>query len=100
MALPDVLRKRLRLPVIGSPLFIISIPDLVVAQCKAEVIGAFSALNACPAQTVSEWLEWITTELREHGENHRMLRSFSFAVNQIVHESNDRLSHDLDVCVK
>ena len=76
MALPDVLRKRLRLPVIGSLLFIISIPDLVVAQCKAEVIDAFPALNARPAQTVSEWLERITTELRE---NHPMLRSAPFA---------------------
>ena len=78
MTLPAVLTNRLRLPVVASPLFIISNPDLVIAQCKAGIVGSFPALNARRAQTISEWLERITTELRE---NHPMLRSAPFAVN-------------------
>jgi nitronate monooxygenase len=100
MGLPCVLRQRLRLPVIGSPLFIISSPDLVIAQCKAGVVGSFPALNARPASALSEWLERITTELREHDESYPAWPSAPFAVNQIVHKSNDRLNHDLDICVK
>ncbi len=100
MALPHMFRQRLRLPVIGSPLFIISNPDLVVAQCKAGVVGSFPALNARPASALGEWLERITTELREHDETHPERPSAPFAVNQIVHKSNDRLNHDLEFCVK
>jgi nitronate monooxygenase len=100
MAVPDILRKRLRLPVIGSPMFVVSGPDLVIAQCKAGVVGAFPALNARPAPVLCEWLERIATELKTHDEKHPERPSAPFAVNQIVHKSNDRLSHDLDVCVK
>jgi nitronate monooxygenase len=100
MAVPDILRKRLRLPVIASPMFAISGPDLVIAQCKAGVVGAFPALNARPAPVLGEWLERITTELKAHDEKHAERPSAPFAVNQIVHKSNDRLSHDLDLCVK
>jgi nitronate monooxygenase len=95
-----VLRKRLRVPVIGAPLFIISTPDLVIAQCKSGIVGAFPALNARPAAALSEWLDRITTELREHDRRHPERPSAPFAVNQIVHKSNDRLDHDLDVCVR
>jgi nitronate monooxygenase len=100
MPLPPVLRQRLRLPVIGSPLFIISSPDLVVAQCKAGVVGSFPALNARPAPALPEWLEQITAALKEHDERNPGRHSAPFAVNQIVHKSNDRLHHDLEVCVK
>jgi hypothetical protein len=100
MAVPDILSKRLRLPVIASPMFVVSGPDLVIAQCKAGMIGAFPALNARPAPVLGEWLERITTELKGHDEKHPERPSAPFAVNQIVHKSNDRLSHDLDVCVK
>jgi nitronate monooxygenase len=100
MALPGVLRQRLRLPLIGSPLFIISTPDLVIAQCKAGVVGSFPALNARPAPALGEWLDRITAELREHDASHPGRPSAPFAVNQIVHKSNDRLNHDIDVCVK
>jgi nitronate monooxygenase len=100
MALPHMFRQRLRLPVIGSPLFIISNPDLVIAQCKAGVVGSFPALNARPASALGEWLERITTELREHDKTHPERPSAPFAVNQIAHKSNDRLNHDLEFCVK
>jgi nitronate monooxygenase len=100
MALPGVLRQRLRLPLIGAPLFIISTPDLVIAQCKAGVVGSFPALNARPAPALGEWLDRITAELREHDASHPGRPSAPFAVNQIVHKSNDRLNHDIDVCVK
>jgi nitronate monooxygenase len=100
MALPPVLRERLRLPVIGSPLFIISTPGLVVAQCKAGVAGAFPALNARPAPALEEWLQRITSELKEHDERNPGRPAAPFAVNQIVHKSNDRLHHDLELCVK
>lgn len=100
MAVPNILRKRLRLPVIASPMFVVSGPDLVIAQCKAGVVGAFPALNARPAPVLGEWLERITTELKAHDEKHPERPCAPFAVNQIVHKSNDRLSHDLDVCVK
>lgn len=100
MALPNLLCGRLRLPVIGAPLFMISTPGLVIAQCKSGVVGAFPALNARPASALGEWLERITTELREHDKSHPARRSAPFAVNQIVHKSNDRLSHDLDICKK
>jgi nitronate monooxygenase len=100
MSLPSILRDRLRLPVIGSPLFIISVPDLVIAQCKAGIVGSFPALNARPAEVLEQWLQRITTELAEYDRQHPEAPSAPFAVNQIVHKSNDRLQHDLDLCVK
>ncbi|HEX4896465.1 MAG TPA: nitronate monooxygenase family protein [Solimonas sp.] len=99
MSLPASL-KRLSLPVIGSPLFIISNPDLVIAQCKAGIVGSFPALNARPAAQLEEWLERITRELAEWDAAHPESPSAPFAVNQIVHKSNDRLMHDLELCVK
>ncbi|MDE2049122.1 MAG: nitronate monooxygenase [Betaproteobacteria bacterium] len=94
------LRARLRLPVIGSPLFIISNPDLVLAQCKAGIVGSFPALNARPASQLDEWLARITEELAAHDRAHPDAPAAPFAVNQIVHKSNDRLEHDLALCVK
>ncbi|MBL8627650.1 MAG: nitronate monooxygenase [Myxococcales bacterium] len=88
----------LRLPVIGSPLFIISNPDLVLAQCQAGVIGAFPALNARPPELLGTWLERITAELAAYDAAHPDAPAAPFAVNQIVHKSNDRLDHDLALC--
>ncbi|MEM0953751.1 MAG: nitronate monooxygenase family protein [Pseudomonadota bacterium] len=99
MALPPVF-DTLRLPVVGAPLFIISNPDLVIAQCKAGIVGSFPALNARPAEVLHQWLERITTELAEYDAAHPEAPSAPFAVNQIVHGSNDRLQHDLELCVK
>jgi nitronate monooxygenase len=100
MSVPAVLRRGLSIPVVGSPLFIISNPDLVIAQCKAGVIGAFPALNARPEPVLGEWLDRITTELAEHDAKHPDRPAAPFAVNQIVHKSNDRLQHDLEVCAR
>ncbi|MBP0621094.1 NAD(P)H-dependent flavin oxidoreductase [Cupriavidus consociatus] len=100
MALPALLQNRLSLPVVCSPLFIISNPDLVIAQCKAGVVGSFPALNARPAPKLEEWLDRITTELAEHDARHPDRPAAPFAVNQIVHKSNDRLEHDLELCVR
>ncbi|MCB1544429.1 MAG: nitronate monooxygenase [Methylobacteriaceae bacterium] len=100
MSIPDSIRKRLRLPVIGSPLFIISNPDMVIAQCKAGIIGSFPALNARPGPVLEEWLKRITSELAEYDAKNPDRPSAPFAVNQIVHKSNDRLQHDIDMCVK
>jgi len=100
VSLPPVLKDRLALPVIGSPLFIISNPDLVIAQCKAGIVGSFPALNARPAELLEEWLQRIRAELDAHDAAHPDRPSAPFAVNQIVHKSNDRLQHDLDLCVK
>ena len=100
MALPPALQNRLRLPVVGAPLFIISNPDLVIAQCKAGVVGSFPALNARPEPVLEEWLERITSELADHDAANPDAPSAPFAVNQIVHGSNARLKHDMDVCVK
>ena len=100
MVLPSILSERLRLPVVAAPLFIISNPDLVIAQCKAGVIGSFPALNARPAEELDRWLEKITTELAEYDAAHPEAPSAPFAVNQIVHSSNDRLQHDVEMCVK
>lgn len=99
MALPPVLQN-LRIPVIGSPLFIISNPDLVIAQCKAGIVGSFPALNARPGPVLHEWLDRITTELAEYSEKNPDRPAAPFAVNQIVHKSNDRLEHDVEACVK
>lgn len=100
MSLPPILQNRLSLPVVCSPLFIISNPDLVIAQCKAGVVGSFPALNARPATALEEWLKRITGELAEHDAKHPDQPSAPFAVNQIVHKSNDRLEHDLELCVR
>ncbi len=100
MALPPVLRDRLRLPVIGSPLFIISVPDLVIAQCKAGIVGSFPALNARPASLLDEWLHRITEELAAWDRDHPDTPSAPFAVNHIVHKTNDRLEHDLEASTK
>ncbi len=100
MALPNILKDKLRIPVIASPLFIISNPDLVIAQCKAGIVGSFPALNARPADQLERWLERITTELAEYDRQNPGRPSAPFAVNQIVHRSNDRLEHDMQVCAK
>ncbi|TBB20498.1 nitronate monooxygenase [Rhizobium ruizarguesonis] len=100
MAQPPILKDRLRLPVIGSPLFIISHPALTLAQCKAGIVGAFPALNARPESQLDEWLAEITEELARHAAAHPERPAAPFAVNQIVHMSNKRLEHDLSLCVK
>jgi len=92
MSLPSSLAGRLSLPAIAAPLFIISQPRLVLAQCRAGLVGSFPALNARPAEQLDEWLAELTSGLTE--------RDAPFAVNQIVHKSNDRLEHDLGMCVK
>ncbi|MGI4955501.1 MAG: NAD(P)H-dependent flavin oxidoreductase [Janthinobacterium lividum] len=84
--------NRMRLPVIGSPLFIVSNPDLVIAQCRAGIVGSMPALNARPAELLEPWLQRLTSELTE--------QDAPFAINQIVHRSNDRLMHDVELCVK
>lgn len=100
MSLPSVLQGNLRLPVICSPLFIISNPDLVIAQCKAGIVGSFPALNARPAEVLDEWLQRITSELADYKAANPDAVVAPFAVNQIVHGSNDRLQHDVELCVK
>jgi nitronate monooxygenase len=100
MALKGALTKKLSVPVIGSPLFIISGPELVLAQCKAGIIGAFPSLNARPLAMLDEWLARITEELAAHDRAHPEAPSAPFAVNQIVHKSNDRWEQDLELCVK
>lgn len=99
MPLPPVL-QHLRLPVIASPLFIVSNPDLVIAQCKAGIVGSFPALNARPQAVLEEWLKRITGELGEHDARYPERKAAPFAVNQIVHRSNPRLMDDLETCVK
>ncbi len=99
MSIPPSL-SRLRLPVIGSPLFIISGPELVIAQCKAGIVGSFPALNARPQTLLDEWLHRITEELAAHNRQHPERPAAPFAVNQIVHKSNDRLEQDLATCEK
>src|SRR5580704_18105927 len=100
MALPNILRDKLRLPVVGAPLFIVSHPALVVAQCKAGIVGAFPALNARPASQLDEWLHEITEALAAHDRAHPQSPAAPFAVNQIVHKSNGRLEADLELTVK
>ena len=100
MSLPSALRSRLRLPVVGAPMFIVSNPELVIAQCTAGVIGAFPALNARPASLLDEWLHRITSELAAWDAAHPDRLSAPFAVNQIVHKSNPRIEQDLVACVK
>jgi nitronate monooxygenase len=100
MALPPVLRDRLRLPVIASPLFIVSGPDLVIAQCKAGVVGSFPSLNARPISQLDEWLARITEELADWDRAHPETPAAPFAVNQIVHKTNNRLEADMELCGK
>jgi nitronate monooxygenase len=99
MALPVALQN-LYLPVIGSPLFIASGPKLVAAQCKAGIVGAFPALNARPAALLDTWLTDLKAELAQHQDANPGVRVGPIAVNQIVHQSNDRLAHDVEVCVQ
>ncbi|MBU0918306.1 MAG: nitronate monooxygenase family protein [Gammaproteobacteria bacterium] len=99
MPLPEVL-KRVPFPVIASPMFILSTPKLVIAQCKAGVVGSMPALNARPASQVDEWLAEITEALDAHNRAHPDQPAAPFAINQIVHKSNDRLEHDLEMCIK
>ncbi len=100
MALPPILSQRLRLPVIASPLFIISGPDLVIAQCKAGVVGSFPSLNARPISQLDEWLARITEELADWDRKNPDRLSAPFAVNQIVHKTNNRLDEDVALCKK
>ncbi|UDF31024.1 UNVERIFIED_ORG: nitronate monooxygenase family protein [Roseateles sp. XES5] len=100
MALPAILKDKLRLPVVGAPLFIVSHPALTLAQCKAGVIGAFPALNARPESQLDEWLAEITEGLAAHDAKNPDRPAAPFAVNQIVHRSNTRLEHDLMMCAK
>ena len=99
MPLPLVLRN-LQLPIIGAPLFIISNPKLVIEQCKAGIVGAMPALNARPAEQLDEWLAEITETLAAHDRAHPDWPAAPFAINQIVHKSNDRLERDMQVCAK
>jgi nitronate monooxygenase len=100
MSLPPGLKDRLSIPVIGAPLFIVSNPDLVIEQCKGGIVGSFPALNARPAPVLEEWLKRITGELGEYAARHAEKKVAPFAVNQIVHASNERLQHDVEVCAK
>ncbi len=92
--------QRVSLPVIASPLFIISNPQLVIAQCKAGIVGSMPALNARPAAQLDEWLAEITEALAAHDRSHPERPAAPFAINQIVHKSNDRLDHDMALCAK
>lgn len=100
MAEPEALKGKLRLPVIGAPLFIISNPDLVLAQCKAGIVGSFPALNARPVSQLDEWLDRITSELDSYNRANPDKPAAPFAVNQIVHRSNARLEEDMALCEK
>jgi nitronate monooxygenase len=99
MSLPLVLQK-LRIPVIGSPMFIVSQPKLVIAQCTAGIVGSFPSLNARPASLLDEWLHEITEALAAWNRDHPERPAAPYAVNQIVHRSNDRFEHDMEVCAK
>jgi nitronate monooxygenase len=99
MSVPAILSK-LRLPVIGAPLFIVSNPDLVIAQCKAGIVGSFPALNARPQSELDEWIHQITEALAQHDRDHPEAPAAPFAVNQIVHRSNDRFEADVATCAK
>jgi nitronate monooxygenase len=99
MSLPPIL-QRLRIPVIGAPLFIVSNPKLVIAQCTAGIVGSFPALNARPESLLDEWIHEITEALATWDRDHPKRPAAPFAVNQIVHRSNDRFEHDMQVCAK
>ena len=98
--LPDILKNNLSVPVVGAPLFIISRPNLVTAQCKAGVVGSFPALNARPQELLSDWIKEIKDELGQYQEDNPDAKVAPFAVNQICHLSNDRLFKDVETCVK
>jgi nitronate monooxygenase len=100
MSLPELLHGRLSLPVVASPLFIVSGPELVAAQCKAGIVGSFPALNARPAEMLDDWLVRIKEEVTEYALQNPLLPVAPFAVNQICHPSNDRLQVDMAVCVR
>ena len=100
MAIHDHIKNNLSIPVIGSPLFLVSGPELVIAQCKAGIIGSFPALNARPQHVLEEWIIRIKTELAEYQEQNPDAKVAPFAVNQICHGSNDRLMEDMATCVK
>ena len=100
MALPDVLSRPLALPVVAAPMFISSVPDLVIAQCQAGVVGSFPALNARPSSLLADWLDRIVEENGAYARTHPDAPVAPFAVNQIVHRSNDRLDHDMNVIVE
>ncbi|WP_310448818.1 nitronate monooxygenase family protein [Sulfuritalea sp.] len=100
MSLPKVLQDNLALPVIGAPMFIVSQPPLVLAQCLAGIVGSFPALNARPKESLDEWLTLLTAELAAARRAEPARKIAPFAVNQIVHHSNDRLDHDVALCVK
>ena len=100
MPIPDSIKDNISIPVIGAPLFLISVPDLVIAQCKAGIIGSFPALNARPQHELEEWIVKIKTELKEYQEQNPDKKVAPFAVNQICHGSNDRLQGDMEICVK
>ena len=99
-SLAKKLRSDLTLPIIGAPMFIVSTPQLVIAQCVSGVIGSFPALNARPKELLDEWLAQVSAALAAHRAANPGARVAPFAVNQIIHESNDRLDHDLDACVR
>lgn len=100
MPLPKILQGNLSIPVIGAPLFLVSGPELVIAQCKAGIVGSFPALNARPQHVLGEWLTRIKEELAEAKEENPNLPIAPYAVNQICHRSNDRLMGDMELCVK
>jgi nitronate monooxygenase len=100
MALPEILKRDLRIPVVASPMFIVSHPPLVLAQCLAGIVGSFPALNARPQELLDDWLSEITETIASHNAANPSRRAAPFAVNQIVHKSNERLEHDLAMCVK
>ena len=100
MDIRELLKDNTRIPVIGAPLFTVSYPELVIAQCKAGIVGSFPALNARPADQLEVWIEKISKELKEYKEANPEKKVAPFAVNQICHSSNDRLEHDMAVCVK
>ena len=100
MPIPAAFRDRLTLPLIGSPMFIASRPELVIEQCKAGIIGAFPALNARPAHVLDEWLTRIKTELAAYAAGNPGAKVAPYAVNQIAHSSNDRLAQDMEACVR
>jgi len=100
MALVPHLKGKLKIPVVGAPLFIVSGPELVISQCKAGVVGSFPALNARPQEVLDEWLTQIKEELDKHNQENPDSPAAPYAVNQICHASNDRLMQDMETCVK
>jgi nitronate monooxygenase len=100
VALPDILARNLRIPLIGAPMFIVSVPDLVVAQCTSGIVGSFPALNARPQERLEEWIVDIKTRLAAYAEANPGAPVAPFAVNQIVHGSNTRLMADMETCVR